>query len=129
MKKMITITAALSVCFSVTAFANTNKVGQKTYSMHCVACHAPAVAVALKAPALHNAKDWAPRIANAEKESKADPKKYPTALDYLVDKVKHGLGAMPPGGMCIDQSTKDKQCTRAVYAAAIEYMSGMDKKK
>ncbi len=128
MKSLITLSSICLFAACSVALADSH-LGKDTYTKHCAACHAPAVANALKAPAFESKVDWKARFATATKASKADPKKYPTAMDYLVAQVKNGLGAMPPGGMCADSSTKDGKCKDAVYQAAINYMSGNDKKK
>ncbi len=104
----------LLVTFIPFCFADTTD-GEKVYNKSCAACHSAAVAPALKSPQVHDTKAWALRFAQAEAAIKTD-KTHNTALDYLVSRVKAGVGAMPPGGTCVDCKDQD-------YKAAIEFMS------
>ena len=97
MKKIIF--ASLLVSMSSTVMAAD---GKAIYDKSCVNCHAPATAAALKSPAVHDAAQWAPRLAKG--------------MDALVASVTNGLNAMPPKGLCNDCSADD-------YKAAIEFMS------
>ena len=74
--------------------------GQQIYDRFCFACHATGVG---EAPLLHNAEQWAPRLAKG--------------MDALVETSMTGLGAMPPKGTCM-------ACSEDEMAAAIEYLTG-----
>lgn len=67
--------------------------GKKLYQAKCFACHGPATAAALGAPAVGNKKDWAPRIAKG--------------MDALMDTALNGSKANPamlPKGGAFDLS-------------------------
>lgn len=69
------------------------------YQKACHICHATGVA---NAPKTHDVEAWQPRLDKG--------------MDALLNSVKNGLNAMPPGGMCTD-------CTDDDYQALIKYMS------
>ena len=69
------------------------------YAASCGACHAYAVAGALKTG---DAAQWEPKLAKG--------------MEALVSSVKNGLGIMPAGGMCTTCSDDD-------YKALITYMA------
>lgn len=73
------------------------------YERSCVSCHA---LVDAQAPLAGHRAAWAPRV--AEK-----------GLDGLVMSVRHGVGAMPPSGLCAD-------CTDAEYRALITFMADLE---
>ncbi|TKB49526.1 c-type cytochrome [Ferrimonas aestuarii] len=97
MKKMIAFAAVAMLASATNVMAQD---GEAVYTKACQVCHAAGVA---GAPKLKDAAAWEPRMAKG--------------IDKLVESVKTGLNAMPPGGMCMDCSDED-------YKAAIEYMSG-----
>ncbi len=96
MKKIIF--AMFLIAISNVAMAD----GKATYDKFCVACHSAGAAAAMKSPLVHDAAQWAPRLAKG--------------MDALVTSVTNGLNAMPPKGMCNDCSATD-------FKAAIEFMS------
>ena len=116
MKKLFltaTITSLLTLSFSAFAAQKYDlKKGKEIYDKSCFTCHATGVA---DAPKLHEVKHWDAHFAEAEAEAKKNPTKYKSAMDYLVEQVVKGRGAMPPKGMCND-------CTYDDYADAISYM-------
>ncbi|MBY6191591.1 c-type cytochrome [Microbulbifer agarilyticus] len=69
------------------------------YKKSCHICHDTGVA---NAPKVHDVEAWKPRLDKG--------------MDTLVNSIKNGLNAMPPGGMCADCSDED-------YKALIEFMS------
>jgi len=75
--------------------------GEEIYNASCVACHGPATAALLGAPALGSNEDWAPRVEQG--------------FDTLVEHSLQGLNAMPPKGTCGD-------CTDAEMANTVQYM-------
>ena len=73
---------------------------QAKYDASCDRCHTTG---AFGAPVIHDLNAWEPRLAKG--------------LTTLLNSVKNGRGAMPPGGDCGNCSDDD-------YLALIEYMSG-----
>ncbi|WP_043317619.1 cytochrome c5 family protein [Microbulbifer sp. HZ11] len=69
------------------------------YQKSCHICHDTGVA---NAPKVHDVEAWKPRLDKG--------------MDTLLNSVKNGLGAMPPGGMCPD-------CSDEEYKALIKFMS------
>ncbi|WP_269455106.1 c-type cytochrome [Microbulbifer elongatus] len=69
------------------------------YQKSCHICHDTGVA---NAPKVHDVEAWKPRMDKG--------------MDALLNSVKNGLNAMPPGGMCPDCSDED-------YKALINYMA------
>ena len=69
------------------------------YKQTCHICHDTGVA---NAPKVHDVEAWKPRLDKG--------------MDTLLNSVKNGVNAMPPGGMCSDCSDDD-------YKALIKYMS------
>lgn len=64
--------------------------GSQVFEAACKACHGPATAAALKAPAAGNAADWAPRLAKGK----------PTLYEHALK----GFNAMPAKGGRTDLS-------------------------
>ena len=101
MKPMIHTSACIllaAVTASVSGIALSESVEEK-YQRACHVCHATGVA---NAPKVHDPEAWKPRLDKG--------------MDALVESIKNGLNAMPPGGMCAD-------CTDEDYKALIKYMS------
>lgn len=96
MKKLLAMTAFAAMTLSVNVSAQE---AEAIYNKACNVCHSMGVAGAPKA---HDTAAWEPRLAKG--------------TDALLNSVKSGLNAMPPGGMCTD-------CTDDDYKAAIEFMS------
>jgi cytochrome c5 len=96
MKKLLAMTAVAALTLSANVFAQE---GEAVYNKACQVCHSMGVA---GAPKSHDVAAWEPRLAKG--------------VDALVNSVKTGLNAMPPGGMCTDCSDED-------YENAIEFMS------
>lgn len=103
------------------AYADDN-LGQSIYEKSCQTCHNPNTAPLMGAPTVHDTTAWKPRLDHAAEAAKQDPNNK-SALDFLISEIKHGKGAMVPGGMCVDSSTPDQQCTDEAYKSAIEYMT------
>jgi cytochrome c5 len=74
--------------------------GHEIYDKFCFACHMAGVG---GAPKVHNAADWAPRVAKGP--------------DALLNSMLHGLNAMPQKGTCM-------ACSEAELKSAMEFMSG-----
>lgn len=98
MKKFVVLALGLSVASSALAARDINEL----YNKSCNACHGPATAAAMKAPLVHDAKAWEPRL----------KKGMPT----LVQNVTNGFNVMPARGLCMD-------CTAGEYEALIKFMS------
>ncbi|WP_028110689.1 c-type cytochrome [Ferrimonas futtsuensis] len=96
MKKIIAFAAVAMLASAPGVMAQE---GEAVYNKACQTCHAMGIA---GAPKLNDAAAWEPRMAKG--------------MDNLVQSVKSGLNAMPPGGMCMDCSDED-------YKAAIEFMA------
>ncbi|MBB5212843.1 c-type cytochrome [Microbulbifer hydrolyticus] len=84
------------VCFSGLSLAESV---EEKYQRSCHVCHATGVA---NAPKVHDPEAWKPRLDKG--------------MDVLVNSIKNGLNAMPPGGLCADCSDED-------YKALIKFMS------
>nr|WP_305121279.1 c-type cytochrome [Microbulbifer elongatus] len=69
------------------------------YQKSCHICHDTGVA---NAPKVHDVEAWKPRMDKG--------------MNALLNSVKNGLNAMPPGGMCPD-------CSDGDYKALINYMA------
>ncbi|MCE9688165.1 c-type cytochrome [Shewanella sp. AS16] len=95
MKKLLAMTAVAALTLSTSVLAQE---GKDVFDKACHICHEMGIAGAPKA---HTA-DWEPRLAKG--------------VDALLNSVKSGLNAMPPGGMCTD-------CTDEDYKNAIGFMS------
>lgn len=78
--------------------AYSGRAPQNIYNRYCIACHASGAA---GAPRLGNAKEWQPHIAKG--------------MDTMLKNVIHGIGAMPPKGICSD-------CTDEELKHTIQYM-------
>lgn len=74
--------------------------GEQIYDRFCFACHATGVG---NAPLLHDAEQWAPRVAKG--------------MDAMLQTSMTGMGAMPPKGTCM-------ACSEEEMVAAIEYLIG-----
>ena len=74
--------------------------GEQIYDRFCFACHATGVG---DAPLLHDAEQWAPRVAKG--------------MESMLQTSMTGLGAMPPKGTCM-------ACSEEEMVAAIEYLIG-----
>lgn len=126
MKKIVqglVFASFLCAGFSLTtAQAQTDR-GEAIYKQACKTCHNPSTAPLMKSPVVHDVAAWKLRIDAAKAAAKKEPAKYKDAMAFLVATIKQGKGAMPAGGMCVDQSTTDKKCTDADYIAAIKFMS------
>ena len=96
--KTLTYLAAGMFGALVSAGAMADAVEDK-YKKSCHICHDTGVA---NAPKVHDVEAWKPRMDKG--------------MDTLLNSVKSGLNAMPPGGMCSDCSDED-------YKALIKYMS------
>lgn len=120
---MKTILLILLIVFSSTLIAN--DLGKKTYEMTCQTCHDPRFATGMHAPAAFNKQAWAIRFNKAAIESKNNPTRFKTAIDYLLYKVSIGKGLMPHGGLCKEADVSNKNCSDEAIAAAIYYMAGM----
>ncbi|MDP3560670.1 MAG: cytochrome C [Legionellaceae bacterium] len=96
--------------------------GKATYETTCKNCHSPQLAIGMHAPAAFNKKAWALRFKKAALESKNNPARFHTAMDYLLYKVSIGKGLMPHGGLCketnVRQNCSDKAITEAIYYMA-----------
>lgn len=77
--------------------------GKDRYAASCGFCHDTGAA---GAPKLGNKAAWAPRIAQGE--------------DVLVKAAIHGIGAMPPKGMC-------PSCSDEEIKGAVQYMISQGK--
>jgi cytochrome c5 len=96
MKKVLAMVVAAGLMASTGALAQE---GEAVYQKACKTCHDMGIA---GAPKVKDTAAWEPRLGKG--------------MDALVASVKGGMGAMPPGGMCLDCSDDDLK-------AAIEYMS------
>ncbi len=96
MKKLVTFAVVAGLAMASNVMAQD---GEAVYQKACKTCHEMGIA---GAPKFQDAAAWEPRMAKG--------------LDQLVQSVKTGLNAMPPGGMCMDCSDEDLK-------NAIEYMS------
>ena len=117
------ISTALVLTMLFTPVFAAADLGETTYEIACKNCHAPQFSTANKAPAAFDKEAWADRFKKAEAESKNNPSRYKTAMDYLVYKVKIGKGLMYHGGLCNEANVKQKNCSDDAFAAAIRYMS------
>lgn len=101
MKKIvIALAAAGMVAFAVNTQAAT---GEEVYNQTCKNCHDPAMAAAVKSPAIGKKEDWAPRIAKG--------------MDALYKSSLEGVPgtAMMARGTC-------PACTDDDLKAAVDYM-------
>lgn len=107
MKKIvIALAAAGMVAFAVNTQAAS---GEEIYNQTCKNCHAPAMAKAVKSPALGDKEAWAPRIAKG--------------MDALYDVAINGSKvnpAMVPKGTCA-------ACSDDELKAAVDYMVNASK--
>lgn len=115
--KILTVCALIVYSVSVQA----NDLGQTTYENACKNCHGPKVATSIKAPAAFDSSAWQKRLLAAKDASKQDPKKFPSAMDYLVYQVSIGKGLMHHGGLC-KESGPELDCSKKAIKQAILYM-------
>ena len=93
--------SALVILVAGLAF-NTQLLANETeakYQQTCFACHGTGVP---GAPQKGDKEAWAPRLASGS--------------EALLNSVKKGKGAMPPGGLCGD-------CSDEQFSALIDYMA------
>ncbi|MCW8386259.1 c-type cytochrome [Fluoribacter dumoffii] len=100
-----------------------NDLGKDTYQTSCKSCHAPQLAIGMKAPAAFDKKAWDARFKNAEMEAQKNPADYKTAMDYLLYSIKLGKGLMPHGGLCKEANVPQKNCSDEAFVEAIHYMA------
>lgn len=100
-----------------------SNLGKMTYEITCQNCHAPKLAIGMHAPAAFNKKAWAERFKKAAIESKNNPTRYKTAMDYLLYRVSIGKGLMPHGGLCKEADVSNKNCSNKAIMEAIYYMA------
>lgn len=119
MKKML-----VAVLFGVmNTVVVADNLGKTTYQIACQNCHAPKLALAIKAPAAFNKKEWDVRFKLAMLAVKNNPKEYKTPIDYLLYSVKIGKGLMHHGGLCHEAEIPNKNCSDEALIQAIHYMS------
>lgn len=104
--------------------ASADGLGKATYEMACSHCHAPKLAKRMGSPAAFNKKAWSERFKKAKVESKKNPERYKTSMDYLLNSVINGKNLMHHGGLCHESTSIQKNCTRKAFIDAIHYMSG-----
>jgi cytochrome c5 len=108
---------------SLLAATTQAELGAKIYNDACSKCHAPKLAMALKAPAAFDKAAWKQRLDNAEVMAKKDDR-FADGISYLIYQVKIGKGLMHHGGLCLESPNETKNCSDEAYRAAIGYMSG-----
>lgn len=106
MKKIVIALAAAGLL--ATAVTTQAATGEEVYQQTCKNCHDPAMAAAVKSPALGNKEDWAPRIAKG--------------MDALYKSSLEGVAgtAMMARGTC-------PACTDDDLKAAVDYMVNASK--
>jgi cytochrome c5 len=109
--------------FAVNATAQGNNLGKTTYEIACQNCHAPKVAVGLKAPAAFDKKAWNARFKHADLEAKNNPTQFKSTMAYLLYSVTIGKGLMHHGGLCKEADIPNKNCSDEALIQAIHYMS------
>jgi cytochrome c5 len=100
-----------------------NNLGKITYEIACQNCHAPQLAVGLKAPAAFDKKAWNARFKNAALEAKKNPNQFKNATAYLLYSVTIGKGLMHHGGLCKEADIPNKNCSDDALIQATRYMS------
>lgn len=100
-----------------------SQLGETTYQVACKNCHAPHLAKAIQAPAAFDKKAWDVRFKTAEDASKNNPKRYSSAMQYLLIHIKMGKGLMHHGGLCHESNIPDQDCSDQALSEAILYMS------
>ena len=120
---MKTILFILLIVFNGTLIAS--DLGKETYEIICKTCHAPQIAIGIHAPAAFNKKAWAIRFKKAAIESKNNPERFKTAMDYLLYRANIGKGLMPHGGLCKEADIPHNNCADKAIAEAIYYMAGI----
>lgn len=98
MKARFTALAVLVAGLAINTQLSANEVEAK-YQQTCFACHGSGAA---GAPKTGDKAAWEPRLA--------------LGAETLLESVKKGKGAMPPGGLCMDCSDEQLQ-------ALIDFMS------
>jgi cytochrome c5 len=109
--------------FAVHTIVQADNLGKTTYETACQNCHAPNLAVGLKAPAAFDKKAWDARFKNADLEAKKQPARYKNAMAYLLHSVTIGKGLMHHGGLCKEADIPNKDCSDEALTKAINYMS------
>lgn len=97
--------------------------GKTTYQAACKNCHAPQLALSIRAPAAFNKAAWDTRFEQATIESKNNPERFKTPMDYLLNSVKSGKKLMHHGGLCHEADIPHKNCANEALIQAIHYMS------
>jgi cytochrome c5 len=100
-----------------------DNLGKTTYEIACQNCHAPQLAVGLKAPAAFDKKAWNARFKNADLKAKKNPTQFKNAMAYLLYSVTIGKGLMQHGGLCKEADIPNKNCSDEALIQAIHYMS------
>lgn len=122
MNRMLTI-----ILFSIlSTHALADNLGKITYQHACSNCHSPRLANGMRAPAAFDKQAWNARFKKAKIESRNNPQRYKSPLDYLLSSVIKGKNLMHHGGLCHESSVLEKNCSNEAYIQAIEYMSGRD---
>lgn len=98
MKACLTAFAVLMASLAFNTQLSANEIEAK-YQQTCFACHGTGAA---GAPKTGDKAAWEPRLA--------------LGAEALLNSVKNGKGAMPPGGICMD-------CSDEQYQALIDFMS------
>jgi cytochrome c5 len=113
----------LTVCALIvySVMAQANELGKKTYDAACKNCHSPRVAKSMKAPEAFDEAAWKKPMIAAQKATQNDPKKYPSAMSYLLYQVKIGKGLMHHGGLCKESGIK-QDCSDDALQKAIHFM-------
>ena len=112
-----------TMLFVLSAIVQANSIGKATYDIACQTCHAPQVALGLKAPAAFDKKAWNARFKTAALEAKNNPAQFKDAMAYLLYRVTIGKGLMRHGGLCKEVDISNKSCSDEALIQAIHYMS------
>lgn len=108
---------------TVHSVVQADELGKTTYQIACQNCHAPQLAVGLKAPAAFDKKAWNARFKHAKLEAKNNPTQFKTAVAYLLYSVTIGKGLMYHGGLCKEADAINSNCSDEALIQAIRYMS------
>lgn len=119
MKNLFWVTIFTAVFSTVQA----NNLGETTYKIACQNCHAPKLAVGLKAPAAFDKNAWNARFKHAEIQAKKNPTQFKNAMAYFLHSVTIGKGLMQHGGLCKEADIENKNCSDEALIQAIYYMS------
>lgn len=109
--------------FAVHTILQADNLGKTTYEIACQNCHAPQLAVGLKAPAAFDKKAWNARFKNAEFKAKNNPARFKNEMAYLLYSVTIGKGLMHHGGLCKEADIPNSNCSDEALIQAINYMS------